>query len=76
MSHVDITQTIHSWHSCWTHPPLLYDKVLAYWENHGEALIEAPRDSRLEIVAMDRRCGSLQLNFGNPWEEPPDMTIR
>ena len=56
--------------------PSFYDKVLAYWENHGEALIEAPHDSRIEMFAVDRGCGSLELNIGDPWEEPPDMTIR
>ena len=56
--------------------PSYYDKVLAFWENHGEALIEAPPSPNIELVACDRGGDGLELNWGDPWEEPPEMTVR
>ena len=56
--------------------PSYYDKVLAYWENHGEALIEAPTSAEIELIAADRGGDGLELNWGDPWEEPPEMTVR
>lgn len=34
--------------------PSYFDKVLAVWENHGEALIEAPESTHIELIAVDR----------------------
>ena len=56
--------------------PSYYDKVLAYWENHGEALIEVPKKTEIELLAVDRGGDGLELNWGDPWEEPPEMTVR
>lgn len=56
--------------------PSYYDKVLAYWESHGEALIEVPKKTEIELIAVDRGGDGLQLNWGDPWEEPPEMTVR
>ena len=56
--------------------PAYYDKILTLWENHGEALIEAPKDAKIELIAIDRGGDGLELNWGDPWEEPPELTIR
>lgn len=56
--------------------PAYYDKVLSYWENHGEALIVAPKSCEIELIAVDRGGDGLELNWGDPWEEPPAMTVR
>lgn len=37
--------------------PSYFDKVLAVWENHGEALIEAPESTHIELIAVDRGGG-------------------
>jgi hypothetical protein len=51
--------------------------VLAFFENTGEALIEAPKDAEIELIAIDRGGdGSFELNWGDPWDEPPEMTVR
>ena len=57
--------------------PSFYDKVLTFYENTGEALIEAPRNPETELIAIDRGAdGAFELNCGDPWEEPPEMTVR
>jgi len=35
--------------------PSFYEKVLAHVENHGEPLIQAPRDTEIELFAYDWR---------------------
>lgn len=58
--------------------PSYYDKVLAYFENTGEALIEAPKKAETELTASSELGDgfSYELNLGNPYEEPPEMTLR
>ena len=56
--------------------PSYYDKALAYLENHGEPLIEVPRSSEIELIAIDWGVGGLELNWGDPHTEPPEMTVR
>ena len=58
--------------------PSYYDKVLAYWENHGEALLDAPRNVEREMIASSELGGGLtyELNLGDPYQEPPEMTVR
>ena len=56
--------------------PSYYDKVLAYWENHGEPLIEVPKTTRIELNAIDKCGWGLELNWGDPLAEPPEMTVR
>ncbi len=57
--------------------PSWYDKALSFFENHGEPLLEAPPDPEIELYAVDRSgCGELELNWGDPWSEPPKMTKR
>jgi hypothetical protein len=41
--------------------PSYFDKVLAVWENHGEALIEAPESTHIELIAVDRGGAGTQL---------------
>ena len=57
--------------------PAYYDKVFTFFENHGEPLIEVPRRATIDLFAVDRGAGyGYQLNVGDPWAEPPAMTIR
>lgn len=56
--------------------PSYYDKVLAYWENHGEPLIEVPKTTKIELIAIDKCGWGLELNWGDPLSEPPEMTVR
>jgi hypothetical protein len=56
--------------------PSYYDKVFSYWENHGEPLIEVPRSSEIDLIAIDRGGDGLELNWGDPNAEPPEMTVR
>ena len=56
--------------------PSYYDKVFTYFENHGEPLIEIPKQTEIELIAIDRGTDSYELNLGDPWSEPPEMTLR
>jgi hypothetical protein len=57
--------------------PSWYDKASSFFENHGEPLLEVPPDPEIELFAVDRGgCGELELNWGDPWCEPPEMTTR
>jgi len=57
--------------------PSYYDKVFSYFENHGEPLLEIPKQADLDLFAVDQGAGyGYQLNVGDPWAEPPEMTIR
>lgn len=56
--------------------PSYYDKVFTYFENTGEPLIEAPRDPKIQLYAVDRGGYGLELNWGDPWTDLPEMTIR
>ena len=56
--------------------PSYYDKVLTSFENTGEALIEIPKDAEIELIAIDRGGNGYELNWGDPWSEPPEMTVR
>jgi hypothetical protein len=55
--------------------PSYYDKVLSYFENHGEPLIEIPNQADTELLVVDE-YGSFQFHLGDPWAEPPVMTVR
>jgi len=55
--------------------PSYYDKVLTYFENHGEPLIEIPNQADTELLVVDE-YGSYEFHLGDPWAEPPEMTIR
>ncbi len=56
--------------------PSYYDKVLTFFENTGEALIELPKRTDIELIAIDRGGNGFELNWGDPWSEPPEMTLR
>ncbi len=56
--------------------PSYYDKVLSYFENHNEPYLEIPKQTNIDMFAVDHGCSSFQFNVGDPWAEPPEMTIR
>ncbi|MDA0706449.1 MAG: hypothetical protein O2805_07490 [Proteobacteria bacterium] len=58
--------------------PSYYDRVFSYFENTGEALLEVPHNAQIELIASYERGAGLsyELNLGNPYEEPPEMTLR
>ena len=56
--------------------PSYFDRLFTFYENTGEALLEAPRETAIDLVALDRGDGTYQLNWGDPYEEPPEMTVR
>lgn len=56
--------------------PSYYEKIFSYFENTGEAFLEAPRQTEIELFAADGGGDSYELNWGDPWEEPPEMTVR
>jgi hypothetical protein len=53
--------------------PSYYDKVLSYFENHGEPLIEMPNQADTELLIVDEY---LQFHLGDSEAEPPEMTVR
>ena len=58
--------------------PSWFDKAFAYFENTGEALLEAPTNAEIELIASSEMGGGLtyELNLGDPYQEPPEMTLR
>jgi len=56
--------------------PSYYDRVLSSFENTGEPLIEVPKNTEIELIAIDRGGDCYELNLGDPWSEPPEMTVR
>jgi len=56
--------------------PSYFDRLFTVYENTGEALLEAPRNTAIDLIALDRGDGTYQLNWGDPYAEPPEMTVR
>ncbi|MBJ89308.1 MAG: hypothetical protein CMO98_05535 [Woeseia sp.] len=56
--------------------PSYYDKVLAYFENHGEVYLDKPKSHDIEIRALYCEDDTYEFHIGDPHEEPPAMTIR
>jgi hypothetical protein len=56
--------------------PSFYDKVITLWENGDEVLLEAPPQADIELLAVDRGGPGLELNLGDPYDEPVPLTIR
>jgi len=56
--------------------PSYYDKVFTYFENHGEPLIEIPRQVALDLYTVDLGSDDFEFNLGSPLLEPPPMTVR
>ena len=46
--------------------PSYYDKVFTYIENHGEPLIEIPKQAEIELLVVGE-YGSFQCHLGDPW---------
>jgi hypothetical protein len=57
--------------------PSFFDRALAYFENHGEPLIEAPRRTAPVMYACAELSGweGYQMTIGDPWSQPPPMTV-
>jgi len=56
--------------------PSYFEKALAFLENTGEPLLVPPTDAVVELIAMDWHAGGFELNLGDPYQEPPEMTVR
>lgn len=57
--------------------PSYFDKVFSYFENTGEALLEVPQNTEIEMIACSELGGdAYELNIGDPYQEPPEMTVR
>ena len=57
--------------------PSYFDKVLSYFENHGEPLIEIPSQANFDLIAMDWGGGIIDFHLGEVATEPPGpMTLR
>jgi hypothetical protein len=56
--------------------PSFYDKALAFLAHHDRPLLELPPERQIELVAVDHGGGDYELNVGNPYREPPEMTVR
>ena len=56
--------------------PSYYEKVFSYFENHGEPLLDIPRQAEIDLFAVDNGVSSFQFHLGDPWAEPPEMTVR
>ena len=56
--------------------PSFYDRAFSYFENTGEALLEAPREPQIELIADFDLGNEYELNLGDPYQEPPEMTVR
>jgi hypothetical protein len=56
--------------------PSYYEKVFAFFENHGEPLIEVPKHADLDMYAVGIGLGEYQFNLGMPLLEVPKMTVR
>ena len=53
--------------------PSYFDKVFSYFENTGEALLEVPKNTAIELIADFEGGGGLsyELNLGDSGQEPP-----
>jgi hypothetical protein len=56
--------------------PFFFDKAVDVLAKTGEPLIIPPDECVTELLAIDHGTGEFHLNIGDPWEEPPRMTIR
>jgi hypothetical protein len=57
--------------------PSYYDKVVSYFENHGEPLIIAPKHPKEILYACSEfAANGFELKLGHPEMGPPEMTIR
>ena len=56
--------------------PSFFDKAVDVLARTGEPLIIPPGEIITELFAVDHGTGEFQLNVGDPWEEPPHLTLR
>jgi hypothetical protein len=57
--------------------PSYYDKVITYFENHGEPLIEIRKRSDLDLYAVDCGGGIIDFHLGEvAMESPGPMSLR
>jgi hypothetical protein len=57
--------------------PSYYDKVFSYFENHGEPLIEIPKQVVEDLYAVDWGGGIIDFHLGEIANGPPEpMTLR
>ncbi len=56
--------------------PSYFDRAFSYFENTGEALLEVPRNTQIELIASFDLGDEYELNLGDPYQEPPEMTVR
>lgn len=56
--------------------PSYFDKAVDVLAQTGEPLIIPPEECLTELIAVDQGFGEFQLNIGDPWEDPPRMTLR
>ena len=58
--------------------PEFFDKAWAFVETRGEPLLVAPKTAEITLNACDREWDgeSFDLCWGDPWAQPPEMTIR
>jgi hypothetical protein len=56
--------------------PSYFDKAVDVLAQTGEPLIIPPEECLTELIAVDQGFGEFQLNVGDPWKEPPRMTLR
>tara|TARA_B100000959_G_C14706220_1_gene510890 strand:- start:97 stop:660 length:564 start_codon:yes stop_codon:yes gene_type:complete len=54
--------------------PSFYSRALEFLDQFGEPLLEPPKRVVDELIICWDRDG--ELNLGDPWEQPPDMTWR
>lgn len=55
--------------------PCFFERALAVYENHGEALIKQPQRVNTTLVATRDFCDNFQLLLGGVPEQPPTMTV-
>ena len=51
-------------------------RAAEYLEKTGEPLLVPPPVYKYTLTALDNGNGDYQLNFGDPYEEPPKLTLR
>jgi len=56
--------------------PSFFDMAVDVLAKTGEPLLIPPEKCLTELFAIDRGSGDYQLNIGDPWEEPPCLTLR
>jgi len=56
--------------------PWYFEKVVKHIEKYGEPFLPPPIQSRVKLVAIDRGGGEFELNLGDPWQQPPNLTYR